>query len=121
ANFPTHSVCCYQKKRRERGGRDMEKKVGNFASIPSNASETMVVPPPLCLNPGLLRALLDGHEWAGNVTDLAASLGQLSGAAAPSAAHLAIWLRRHEPTLWWDHGVRVSFSRTGQCRTVHLS
>ena len=68
-----------------------------------------------------IRALLDGNEWAGTVTDLAASLGQLSGAAAPSAAQLAIWLRRHEPTLWWDHGIRVRFSRTGQCRTVHLS
>src|ERR1017187_659683 len=68
-----------------------------------------------------IRSLLDGHEWAGTVTDLAASLGQLSGAAAPSAAHLAICLRRHEPTLWWEYGVRVRFSRTGQCRTVHLS
>ena len=68
-----------------------------------------------------IRALLDGHEWAGTVTDLAASLGQLSGSATPSAAHLAIWLRRHEPTLWWDYGVRVLFSRTGQQRLVHIS
>lgn len=68
-----------------------------------------------------LRALIDGGTWSGTVTDLAASLGQLANSPAPSAAHLAIWLRRHEPTLWWFYGVRVRFSRTGSCRTVHLS
>lgn len=99
----------------------MEKRVGIFASEPSEPSEVRASPPLLCLNPRLIRALLDGHEWAGTVTDLAASLGQFSGATAPSAAHLAIWLRRHEPTLWWEHGVRVHFSRTGKCRRVHLS
>jgi hypothetical protein len=99
----------------------MEKKVGNFASAASTASDVNAVPPPLCMKPQLIRALLDGHEWAGTVTDLAASLGQFSGTTAPSTARLAIWLRRHEPTLWWDHGVRVRFSRTGKCRRVHLS
>ena len=68
-----------------------------------------------------IRRLLDGHEWAGTITGLSASLGQFSGATAPSATHLAIWLRRHEPTLWWDYGIRVGFSRTGKRRTVHLS
>src|SRR4051812_15720021 len=99
----------------------MRKKVGIFASEPSGSSEKGEVPPPLCLNPRLVRTLLDGHEWEGTVTDLGASLGQLAGSAAFSAAHLAIWLRRHEPTLWWEHGVRIRFSRTGKCRTVHLS
>jgi hypothetical protein len=68
-----------------------------------------------------IRSLIDGEPWAGTVTQLAASLGEFSGSPAPSAAHLAIWLRRHEPTLWWDHGVQVRFSRTGKCRLVHLS
>jgi hypothetical protein len=99
----------------------MEKKVGTFASATSMASDVNAVPPPLCMKPQLIRALLDGHEWAGTVTDLAASLGQFSGTTAPSATRLAIWLRRLEPTLWWDHRVRVRFSRTGKCRRVHLS
>jgi hypothetical protein len=68
-----------------------------------------------------IQLLIDSERWAGTVTQLAASLGQLAGTPAPSAAHLAIWLRRHEPTLWWDHGVRVRFSRTGQQRLVHIS
>jgi hypothetical protein len=68
-----------------------------------------------------IRSLIDGEPWAGTVTQLAASLAQLSETAVPSAAHLAIWLRRHEPTLWWDHGVRICFSRTGEQRRVHIS
>ena len=68
-----------------------------------------------------IRGLLDGDNWSGTITDLAASLGQLGDSTPQSPAHLAIWLRRHEPTLWWDHGVRVRFSRTGKNRTVHLS
>ena len=75
----------------------MEKKVENFASATSIASKAKTDSPLLCLNPQLIRALLDGHEWAGTVTDLAALLAQPSGSTAPSAAHLAIWLRRHEP------------------------
>jgi hypothetical protein len=32
-----------------------------------------------------------------------------------------MWLRRHEPTLWWTYGVSIRFSRTGRKRVVHLS
>src|SRR5436190_17770610 len=68
-----------------------------------------------------LRQIVALHEWTGKVTDLVMAPNQAGTATAPSAAHLAIWLRRKEPTLWWDYGVRVRFSRTGKQRRVHLS
>lgn len=68
-----------------------------------------------------IRSLIEGEAWDGTVTDLAIALNQAMPETVISPPHLAIWLRRHEPTLWWEHGVRVHFSRTGKCRRVHLS
>jgi hypothetical protein len=68
-----------------------------------------------------VRSLIDREPWVGTAAQLVASLGQIDGSIGPTAAHIAIWLRRHEPTLWWDHGIRVRFSRTGQQRLVHIS
>ena len=68
-----------------------------------------------------LRAFVQREiEWHGTMSELAALLHSAND-TLPVPARLAIWLRRHEPTLWWDHGVRVRFSRTGKRRTVHLS
>jgi hypothetical protein len=59
-------------------------------------------------------------NWNGTVTALAAAL-ELDQIAPKGAPHLAMWLRRHEPTLWWTYGVSIRFSRTGRKRVVHLS
>jgi hypothetical protein len=67
------------------------------------------------------RSLIDREPWVGTAAQLVASLGQIDGSIRPVASHLAIWLRRHEPTLWWDHGMRIRFSRTGHRRLVHIS
>ena len=63
-----------------------------------------------------LRGLVGGQDWSGTVTELTAALG---GKSAP--AHLAVWLRRHEPVLWWDFAICVQFTRTRRQRLVHLS
>lgn len=65
-----------------------------------------------------LRLLVAECSWSGTVTELAAALNAPRIFAPP---HLAVWLRRHEPTLWWTFGVYVRFSRTGRKRLVHLS
>jgi hypothetical protein len=68
-----------------------------------------------------LRAFVQREiEWHGTMSELAALLHSAND-TLPVPARLAIWLRRHEPTLWWDHGVRIRFSRTGQQRRVHIS
>src|SRR4051794_38828418 len=99
----------------------MEKKKRKPASTTSRGSKARARSPLLRLHPRLIQSFLDGHEWSGTVTKLARALGQLGNFPAPCAAHLAIWLRRHEPTLWWSYGVRVRFSRTSEDRTVHFS
>jgi hypothetical protein len=63
-----------------------------------------------------LRGLVGGQDWSGTVTELTAALG---GRYSP--AHLAVWLRRHEPALWWDFAIQVRFTRTRRRRLVHLS
>lgn len=68
----------------------------------------------------VLRSLTTAHSWEGTVEDLAIALSR-SGAGTMSAAHLGIWLRRHEPTLWWDFALNMQFTRTGRSRLVHLS
>jgi hypothetical protein len=68
-----------------------------------------------------IRLLIGEQEWAGTITELAAILN-LSGPEAPaSLERLGIYLRRHEPSLWWTHGISVRFSRTRKGRLVHLS
>jgi hypothetical protein len=68
-----------------------------------------------------LRTLIQRERtWQGTVTALAATLDDSDATASKSAPHLAIWLRQHEPTLWWDYGIQVRFTRTGRQRLVHL-
>jgi hypothetical protein len=68
----------------------------------------------------ILRELVNEQNWAGTTSQLAAALKRAeSGSIA--APRLAIWLRQHEPRLWWDYGVCVRFTRTGRQRLVHLS
>src|SRR5690349_18236401 len=68
-----------------------------------------------------IKALLDVSEWTGTVTELATALKQAATRVQLSGPHLAVWLRRHEPSLWWDHGISVRFSRNGRRRLVHLA
>ena len=69
-----------------------------------------------------LRTLAVESEWTGTTGELHAALID-SGLSEdlPTPPHLGRWLRRSEPTLWWDYGIRVKFSRTGVKRQVHLS
>jgi hypothetical protein len=67
-----------------------------------------------------IRSLVEHQDWEGTMTELAAALGADSADPLP-ATHLAIWLRRKEPVLWWDYGVNVRFTRNGRRRLVHLS
>ena len=60
-------------------------------------------------------------NWRGTVSQLVAKLEPSDERVKNCAPSLAVWLRRHEPTLWWDYGVSIRFSRTGQRRLVHLS
>ena len=55
----------------------MPKWVGRLLPVRWRASKAEVEPSPLPVTPRLIRTLMDGHEWEGTVTDLAASLGQL--------------------------------------------
>ena len=68
-----------------------------------------------------LRSLINEHEWTGTITELVTMLNLPRSDAPSSEEHLAIWLRRHEPALWWHHGIFVRFSRTGKRRLVHLA
>ena len=68
-----------------------------------------------------IRALIEQQQWAGTVSELAATLADTNSTVRLSPIHLAIWLRRQEPTLWWTYGISVRFSRTGRGRLVHLA
>jgi hypothetical protein len=68
-----------------------------------------------------LRVLLEDQHWTGTVTELTTALAKSMNGPGPPPAHLAIWLRRHEPSLWWEHGISVRFSRNGKRRVVHLA
>lgn len=63
-----------------------------------------------------LKTLVRNENWQGTMSDLALALDR----TPESAPHFAIWLRRHEPILWWTYGICVRFSRTGKRRLVHL-
>ena len=68
-----------------------------------------------------LRQIVDKREWSGTITELAGMFSQSTFGDARTPARLGSWLRRNEPTLWWDYGVLVRFSRTGEERSVRLS
>jgi hypothetical protein len=68
-----------------------------------------------------LRTLIQRDvTWRGTITALAETLDDSDKTASKTAPHLSIWLRQHEPTLWWDYGIQVRFTRTGRQRLVHL-
>jgi hypothetical protein len=68
-----------------------------------------------------IQSLVADQSWEGTITALARALVSPVDGWSPPAAHLAIWIRRHEPSLWWDHGISVRFSRNGRRRLVHLA
>jgi hypothetical protein len=68
-----------------------------------------------------LRLLVEKREWSGTTSELAEMFSHSAFGHARFPARLGRWLRRNEATLWWEHGVRVEFSRTGDERQVHLS
>src|SRR5258705_272003 len=69
----------------------------------------------------ILRELVNEQNWAGTTSQLAAALKRADSATSIAAPRLAIWLRQHEPILWWKYGVCVRFTRTGRQRLVPLS
>jgi len=68
-----------------------------------------------------LRLLVEKREWIGTVAELAAMFSQSSFGDARFPARLGRWLRRNEATMWWQHGVKIEFSRTSEKRRVRLS
>src|SRR4051812_26436456 len=64
-----------------------------------------------------LTILAKQKPWEGTITALAARFN-LKREAAP---HLARWLRKKEPELWWTYGVAVSFTRIARRRTVRVT
>ena len=86
-----------------------------------NAQKKMSYEPEMHAAAKSLHELVSEQNWAGTTSQLAAALKRVDSATSIAAPRLAIWLRQHEPTLWWDFGVRVRFSRTGLRRLVHLS
>jgi hypothetical protein len=65
--------------------------------------------------------LISLQDWIGTTVALLNILTESGLTHLPSAVHLGRWLRGNEPTLWWDYGVRIEFSRSGEKRQVHLS
>src|SRR2546425_12120195 len=59
--------------------------------------------------------------WKGTITRLVRTLKSHGVAVDFAPNRLAIWLRQHEPTLWWDYGISVHFRRTGRRRFIELS
>ena len=68
-----------------------------------------------------LSLLVNQREWNGTTTQLAAMFSQSAFGDARFPARLGRWLRRNEAQLWWEHEVKVAFSRTSNKRQVHLS
>jgi hypothetical protein len=66
-----------------------------------------------------LRSIVDQQEWTGTLSELVLRLQQ-----PPSEMRFPVrlgrWLRRNEPTLWWDYGVGIHFSRTKDRRRIRL-
>ena len=57
----------------------------------------------------------------GEYTELAGSLQAMGISSLSTPERLGIWLRQHEPTLWWDYDVALAFQRTGRQRLIRLS
>jgi hypothetical protein len=68
-----------------------------------------------------LQSLAQPEVWTGTATQLAAALNAAGLSPSTTAARLSIRLRNLEPTLWWDHGLSIRFSRTGEQRLIHLA
>jgi hypothetical protein len=66
-----------------------------------------------------LQSLAQSEAWTGTASQLAAALN--SSGLSITASRLSVRLRNLEPTLWWDHGLSISFSRTGEQRLIHLA
>ena len=67
-----------------------------------------------------LQSLGHTEAWTGTASQLAAALNAAGLSPSTTAARLSIRLRNLEPTLWWDHGLSIRFSRTGEQRLIHL-
>jgi hypothetical protein len=68
-----------------------------------------------------LQSLAQPEAWTGTASQLAAALNASGMNPSTTAARLSIQLRNLEPTLWWSHGLSISFSRTGEQRLIHLA
>ena len=66
-----------------------------------------------------LQSLAHPDTWTGTASQLAAALN--SSGLSITASRLSVRLRNLEPTLWWDHGLSIRFSRTGEQRLIHLA
>jgi len=74
----------------------------------------------VCIIPEQIRLAIAEQSWSGTLTQLPQRYGREPGTVL-HRHNSACGLRNHEPTLWWDYGVSVRFSRTGRRRSVHLS
>ena len=68
-----------------------------------------------------LQSLGHTEAWTGTASQLAAALNAAGLSPSTTAARLSVQLRNREPTLWWDHGLSIRFSRTGEQRLIHLA
>ena len=68
-----------------------------------------------------LQSLAHPDTWTGTASQLAAALNSSGLSPSITASRLSVRLRNLEPTLWWDHGLSISFSRTGEQRLIHLA
>jgi hypothetical protein len=68
-----------------------------------------------------LQQLIARSKWTGTTFELHRWLTYDGAEDVPPPAHLGRWLHRNEPTLWWDYGVTVNFSRSGYERLLQLS
>jgi hypothetical protein len=68
-----------------------------------------------------LQSLAHPNAWTGTASQLAAALNSSGLSPSITASRLSIRLRNLEPTLWWGHGLSISFSRTGEQRLIHLA
>jgi hypothetical protein len=69
----------------------------------------------------ILRALANEKTWRGTISQLSAAMEEHEATCPLSPARLAMWLRQHEPILWWNHSISIQFKRTGRRRTIQLS
>ena len=68
-----------------------------------------------------LKSLAHAEVWTGTASQLAAALNASGLSPSITASRLSVQLRNLEPTLWWNHGLSIRFSRTGEQRLIHLA